>query len=312
MCVCALRERFRRTVCLVSKRVKPFLAKSRKNSHFAQREGRMSQFQCRCGAIRLARSQRSRLLLYPPNDDFAPHAGDAAVSAHQGAVSRCAPLLPHGRLLRAVLRRRRRGGAAAGHHPHGARAFRWQAHSDGRRAVPCRGRLSRQAGGERPRGGHLRTDRRSGGCQRPGGAPRGAHRHARHAGGRRPARAGPGERAGRRQAGGRGLGLRVAESLLRRFRRRRRQGRRRACRELGPAAASGSALASRRGLRRCASAAPRRDGVRRRARLPALDGALRHRQLGSLRHFRWRRGHRRRLCGVALRPGGALPGSGVR
>ena len=275
----------------------------------------MSQLRHRRGAIgrsalRAPASRKTATL--PPNDDCPPHARDAAVSAHQGAASRCASLLPHGRFLRAVLRRCRRGRPPAGHHPHGARAFGWQAHSDGRRAVPCGGRLPCQAGGEGPRRGHLRADRRSGHRQRAGGAARGADRHARHAGGRRSPCAGSGQRIGRRQAGGRRLGLRVAEPLLRRFRRRRGEERRRAGGEPCPSAASGSALAGRCALHRRAGAAARRDGVRRRAGFPAPDGAFRHRLVGSLRDRTWRQRYRRCIRRAALRPSRPLPGLGVR
>src|SRR5712692_2612128 len=43
------------------------------------------------------------------------HGHDAAVPAHEGAVPRRAALLPHGRLLRAVLRRRGKSVAPARH-----------------------------------------------------------------------------------------------------------------------------------------------------------------------------------------------------
>ena len=52
------------------------------------------------------------------------HAPDAAVLRRQGGASGRAAVLPHGRLLRAVLRRRAQGRAAARHHPDPARPVR--------------------------------------------------------------------------------------------------------------------------------------------------------------------------------------------
>ena len=64
---------------------------------------------------------------------------DAAVPAHQGRASGHAPVLPDGRLLRAVLRRRRARARTARHHADRARAVGRRADPDGRRAA-SRGR----------------------------------------------------------------------------------------------------------------------------------------------------------------------------
>ena len=110
-----------------------------------------------------------------------PYADDAAVPAHQGAASRQAAVLPHGRFLRAVLRRCRAGRAAARHHAHAARRVRRRADQDGRRALPRGRAISRQAGQARRIGRDLRADRRPEHLQGSGRAPGHAHRHAGHA-----------------------------------------------------------------------------------------------------------------------------------
>src|SRR5690349_15029482 len=49
-----------------------------------------------------------------------PHANDAAILAPEESAPRSADVLPHGRLLRDLLRGREEGRQAAGHHPDGA------------------------------------------------------------------------------------------------------------------------------------------------------------------------------------------------
>ncbi len=117
-----------------------------------------------------------------------PHADDAAVPAHQGRASRHAPLLPDGRLLRAVPRRREARASPARHHPDRARRERRRADRDGRRAGARGRRLPRQAGPPRRVGRDLRAGRRGRRDQGTGRAQGRPHRHAGDADRERPAR----------------------------------------------------------------------------------------------------------------------------
>ena len=85
---------------------------------------------------------------------------------------RNAGVLPHGRLLRAVLRRRAQGRAPARHHADPARQFGRRADPDGRRARARARGLPGAAGGARRIGRDLRADRRPGAGQGPGASAR--------------------------------------------------------------------------------------------------------------------------------------------
>ncbi len=117
----------------------------------------------------------------PCSGPFAsPHADDGAVPAHQGRVSGHAGVLPHGRLLRAVLRRCAQGAPAARHHADHPRRQRRRAGGHGRRAGAFGRGLpgaADQAGRGRGRG---RTGGRRGHRQGSGGTQGGARGHARH------------------------------------------------------------------------------------------------------------------------------------
>ena len=113
-------------------------------------------------------------------------AGDASVPRRQAAASRRHPALPHGRLLRDVLRRRPRRRARARADAHLALEGRQRRrHPDVRRAVSRRRRLHRAARQE----GLPRRDLRSGRGSAQGQGPRQARgrarRLARHADRRR-------------------------------------------------------------------------------------------------------------------------------
>ena len=136
----------------------------------------------------------------------AGHADDPPVPRRQGPRRGRVPLLPAGRLLRAVLRGRGPGRGAARHHPdrteQGPRAG-----ADVRRPVPRGAPISGEAARGRPQGGHLRA---AGGARPgPGHRPAGdrPHRHPGHRPGRGRARRLPGRLAGRgERRGGRARG----------------------------------------------------------------------------------------------------------
>jgi fructose-1,6-bisphosphatase/inositol monophosphatase family enzyme len=104
----------------------------------------------------------------------------APVPGHQGGTPGHARVLPHGRLLRAVLRRRRKSLAPARHHVDPARPVRRPAGGHGRRTLSFDGRLPRAPHQARRVGGDLRAGRRCGHQQGPGGAQGGTRGHPRH------------------------------------------------------------------------------------------------------------------------------------
>ena len=140
----------------------------------------------------------------PPIDPGRRHARDAAVLRRQAAVSRRDPVLPHGRLLRDVLR----GRADRGARPRADADLALQGrqrrrHSDVRRALSRRRRLRRAAGAQGLPRRHLRADGGSEegqGRRPPRGGPRRVARHADRCQLSRCARTGvpDGARAGRR------------------------------------------------------------------------------------------------------------------
>ena len=108
------------------------------------------------------------------------YAAHAPVLRRQGGAPGRAAVLPHGRLLRAVLRRRAQGRAPARHHADPARRLRGPAHPDGGRAGACVRGLPRAPGRAGRIGGDLRADRRSRRVEGPGRTQGRAHRHAGH------------------------------------------------------------------------------------------------------------------------------------
>jgi hypothetical protein len=224
-----------------------------------------------------------------------PHPDDASVPDHQGGASGRAAVLPHGRLLRAVLRRRQARRPPDRHHAHHPRQVRRPAHRDGRRALPRRRRLPGQAGEARRDGGHLRADRRPDQVQGAGGAPGHPHRHAGHADGRVAARQPPRHAAdGRRRRRRRHRAGHPGRPRLAGPRQRTllgdggaRQGRAR--RRAGTAAPGGAAAQRGHG------AAPGADGGARQPRAPALALRRRHRAARAVRAVRHAGSHRLRL-----------------
>jgi len=128
------------------------------------------------------------------------HAGNAAVQGLQGPVPRLYPAVPHGRLLRDVLRGRENRQQGVGAHPdlaeqgpHGRPA--------GGYTVSRPGQLPRPAGqGGIPRG-HLRAGRGPQAGKGPGQARRCPPGYTRHVDRRGPARAAPGQLPGGRLPG---------------------------------------------------------------------------------------------------------------
>ena len=90
-------------------------------------------------------------------------ADDGAVHRDQDGEPRYAALLPHGRLLRAVLPRCRGGEPRAGHCAHPSRQASRPRHPDVRGADPCRRRLPAEADRARPSRRRVRADRGPGG-----------------------------------------------------------------------------------------------------------------------------------------------------
>ncbi len=166
----------------------------------------------------------------PPFDDTAirpaalseadisrPHSDDAAVPPDQAAASGHPALLPHGRLLRALLRRRREGRAPARHHAHHARPVERQADPHGGRALPRGRAIPRPPGQARRIGGDRRAGGRAGRHQGADGARGEPHRHPRHADRRRAARRPPRRAAARRQPAPRRARAGLAEPRQRRL-----------------------------------------------------------------------------------------------
>ena len=145
-------------------------------------------------AARRARAPRERCRHHGAGSDAGGrHAVDGAVPGDQGRQSGLPAVLPHGRLLRAVLRGRGGGRAGARHRAHQARQASGRGHPHVRRADPSRRRVPAAAD---PPGLPRRRVRAAGGPGggeearlQGGGAPRrGAPRHARHADRGQPAR----------------------------------------------------------------------------------------------------------------------------
>ena len=114
----------------------------------------------------------------PPRHD--PDADDAPVPGGQGAASRRPPDVPHGRLLRDVLRGRPPGGAHPGGAAHRPPEGDRERDADVRRAPSRAGGLSRQAPRRRAQGGDLRSGGGPGAGQGAGqarGDPRGHPGH---------------------------------------------------------------------------------------------------------------------------------------
>ena len=133
------------------------------------------------------------------------HADDGAVYRDQGGQSGLPPVLPDGRLLRAVLRRRGDREPGARHRADQARQAHGRRHPDVRRAGRARRRLSPAADRARPPRRRLRADRGPGGGQEARreigrAARRRAARHPRHDHRGRAARARPGQLCWRSRA----------------------------------------------------------------------------------------------------------------
>ena len=144
----------------------------------------------------------------PESSARAAQPDDGAVFRDQGGQSGLPPVLPDGRLLRAVLRRRGSGEPGARHRADQARQARRRGHPHVRRADRARRRLPEPPDRARPSRGGLRAARGPGGREEArrevgGEARRGAPRHPRddHRGAAAGARSGA---PPRRRAAGQG------------------------------------------------------------------------------------------------------------
>jgi hypothetical protein len=213
----------------------------------------------------------------------------------QGSTSRRAGVLPHGRLLRAVLRRCGSRGRRARHRTDPARRAQWHADPDVRRAAARGGGVSRPSDPSRLPG---RGDRADGGSQvtyRQGPAPprRGASRHSRNDHRRGVAGSWPGEPAARAGTGPRWHRRGLARCVHRTVR-DRRPGAGRPVQPARPVGASRDPGAGRAAARRVGrQARSRRSAVAASGGTTAARGGVRRRQRGRVRQLHRCRGDRR-------------------